>query len=176
MIWLRQLYGAVPTDILYFPARLSSRRRTLPFVLEELSGVREGPMIISMPTTARSSAARRPPASESRPTHHSGSMAEACPKGRRGSRGASLGYRRPADRAEVREAEASSKAFDTPTCRRSVLGRVFRTRRGHATGRAWVTRLHPATNTDLGEKSKSSATVEAVFKTTAIGHRTVRFY
>jgi hypothetical protein len=55
-------------------------------------------------------------------------------------------------------------------------GRVFRTRRGHdATGRAWVIRLHPATNTDLGEKSKSPAIVEAVFKTTAIGHRTVLF-
>jgi hypothetical protein len=32
---------------------LSSRRRTLPIVLEELSGMRERPMIMSMPTTAR---------------------------------------------------------------------------------------------------------------------------
>src|SRR5712692_9353208 len=40
----------------------------------------------------------------------SGSMAEACPKGRPGSRGASLEYRRLADRAEVPEAQASSKA------------------------------------------------------------------
>src|SRR6266851_10071572 len=40
----------------------------------------------------------------------SGSMAEACPRGRPGSRAASLGYRRPADRAEVPEAQASSKA------------------------------------------------------------------
>jgi hypothetical protein len=32
---------------------LSSRRRTLSIVLEELSGVWERPMIISMPTTAR---------------------------------------------------------------------------------------------------------------------------
>jgi hypothetical protein len=31
----------------------SSRRWTLPIVLEELSGVRERPMIIPMPTTAR---------------------------------------------------------------------------------------------------------------------------
>src|SRR6266852_559221 len=40
----------------------------------------------------------------------SGSMAEACPRGRPGSRGASLRYRRPADQAEVPEAQASSKA------------------------------------------------------------------
>ena len=45
---------AVPTDILHFPARVVvTRGRTLPIVLEELSGVRERPMIISMPTTAR---------------------------------------------------------------------------------------------------------------------------
>src|SRR5438132_2794995 len=36
-----------------FPRELSSRRRTLPNVLEELSGMRERPMIMSMPTTAR---------------------------------------------------------------------------------------------------------------------------
>ena len=41
-------------------------------------------------------------------------MAEACPRGRPGSRGASLGYRRPADRAEVPEAQASSKASTRP--------------------------------------------------------------
>ena len=35
------------------PRELSSRRWTLPIVREELSGVRERPMIISMPTTAR---------------------------------------------------------------------------------------------------------------------------
>jgi hypothetical protein len=36
-----------------FPRELSSRQRTLSIVLEELSGAREGPMIISMPHTAR---------------------------------------------------------------------------------------------------------------------------
>ena len=55
----------------------------------------------------------------------SGSMAEACPRGGPGSRGASLGYRRPPDRAEVPEAQASSEGVDTPIFRRSVLGRVF---------------------------------------------------
>src|SRR5258708_6123755 len=55
----------------------------------------------------------------------SGSMAEACPRRRSGSRGASLGYRRPPDRAEVPEAQASSEGVDTPIFRKSVLGRVF---------------------------------------------------
>jgi len=36
-----------------FPRELSSRRRTLRIALDELSGVWERPMIISMPTTAR---------------------------------------------------------------------------------------------------------------------------
>jgi len=37
-----------------FVRELSSPRRTLPIVFQELSGVREGPMIIFMLTTARS--------------------------------------------------------------------------------------------------------------------------
>jgi hypothetical protein len=49
-------------------------------------------------------------------------MAE--PRGRPGSRGGSLGDRRPADRVEVREAQASAKV-DAPIFRRSVLGPVF---------------------------------------------------
>src|SRR6266849_6649429 len=45
---------AVHTDILHFPARVVvTPARTLPIVLEELSGVRKRPMIRSMPTTAR---------------------------------------------------------------------------------------------------------------------------
>jgi len=36
-----------------FPRELSSRRWTLPIVIEELCSVREQPMLLSMPTTAR---------------------------------------------------------------------------------------------------------------------------
>jgi hypothetical protein len=47
-------WGAVATDILHFPARVVvTSAQTLPIVLEELSGVRKQPMIVSMPTTAR---------------------------------------------------------------------------------------------------------------------------
>ena len=52
-------------------------------------------------------------------------MAKACPRNRPGSRGASLGNRRPADRAEVPEAQAFSKASTRLFFRRSVLARVF---------------------------------------------------
>jgi hypothetical protein len=47
--------GAVPKDTLHFPARVvvTPADAPLPIVIEELSGVRERPMIISMPTTAR---------------------------------------------------------------------------------------------------------------------------
>jgi hypothetical protein len=45
--------GAVAQTFCTFLRELSSRRRTLPIVLEELSGVRKQPMIRSMPTTAR---------------------------------------------------------------------------------------------------------------------------
>ena len=41
------------TDILHFPARVVVTPADAPHVLEELSGVRKRPMIISMPTTAR---------------------------------------------------------------------------------------------------------------------------
>ena len=40
-------------------------------------------------------------------------------------KGSEPGYRCPAGRAESPETEVSSKAFDTPICRHSVLGRVF---------------------------------------------------
>ena len=42
-----------PRTFCTLPRELSSRRRTLSIVFEELSGVWERPMIISMPTTAR---------------------------------------------------------------------------------------------------------------------------
>ena len=46
--------GAVPTDILHLPARVVVHVGSdAPIVLEELSGVRKRPMIVSMPTTAR---------------------------------------------------------------------------------------------------------------------------
>jgi hypothetical protein len=61
---------AVRTEILHFPARVVvTSARTLPIVLEKLSGVRKRPMIVSMPTTARPQAALRPPPSAFRPTH-----------------------------------------------------------------------------------------------------------
>jgi hypothetical protein len=44
---------AIPTDILHFPARVVVSPGTLSIVLEELSGVWERPMIMSMPTTPR---------------------------------------------------------------------------------------------------------------------------
>ena len=44
---------AVPTDILRFPARVVVTPADAPIVLEELSGVRKRPMIMSMPTSAR---------------------------------------------------------------------------------------------------------------------------
>ncbi len=49
----RTFCRAVPTNILHFPARIVVTLVALPIVLEELSGVRKRPMIISMPTTAR---------------------------------------------------------------------------------------------------------------------------
>jgi len=48
------LRGAVPTDILHFLVRVVvTSARPLSIVLDELSGVMERPMIVSMPTTAR---------------------------------------------------------------------------------------------------------------------------
>jgi hypothetical protein len=54
----------------------------------------------------------------------SGAMAEACPRGRLGSRSASLVYRKARRSGRLSEAQASSNV-DTPNVRRSVLGRVF---------------------------------------------------
>ena len=51
---LAKLTELSPQTFCTFARELSSRRRTLPIVLQELNGVREGPMILSMPTTARS--------------------------------------------------------------------------------------------------------------------------
>src|SRR5947209_17989817 len=48
-----QLAELSPRTFCTFQRELSSRRSTLPIVLEELSGVRERPMIMSMPTTPR---------------------------------------------------------------------------------------------------------------------------
>src|SRR5215470_2768519 len=67
--------GAVLTDIVHFPARVVVTA-VQPFtsgtarnVLEELSGVRKRPMIITHDDPAASSAVLRPPASGSCPTH-----------------------------------------------------------------------------------------------------------
>jgi hypothetical protein len=49
----RYLRLLCPRTFCTLPRELSSRRRTLSIVLEELSGVWERPMIISIPTTAR---------------------------------------------------------------------------------------------------------------------------
>ncbi len=48
-----RIRGAVPTDILHFPARVVVTPTDGPYVLEGLSGVRERPMIMSMPPKAR---------------------------------------------------------------------------------------------------------------------------
>jgi hypothetical protein len=45
--------GAVHTNILHFPTRVVVPLADACTVLDDLSGVRERPMIISMPTTAR---------------------------------------------------------------------------------------------------------------------------
>ncbi len=44
---------AVPRDIPHFPARVVTPARTIPIVLEELSGARKRPMIRPMPTMGR---------------------------------------------------------------------------------------------------------------------------
>jgi hypothetical protein len=51
-------------------------------------------------------------------------MAEACPRAAPGSRGASLGYRRPADRVEVPEAQGSEDV-DTPIFRKDPSSPEF---------------------------------------------------
>jgi hypothetical protein len=55
----------------------------------------------------------------------SGSMGKACPRGRPGSRGASLGYRRPADRGRGSRGTSLLEGVDPPISWRSVLGRVL---------------------------------------------------
>jgi hypothetical protein len=53
MTWALAERRAVSTNIQHFPARVVvTPARTLPIVLEELSGVRKRPITMSMPTSA----------------------------------------------------------------------------------------------------------------------------